>query len=66
MTAAEFDEVRRQLNLDNIALLQKKLPGLPKILLPLHKEEVVGLKGLEIFEEEFFKSLARTVKAEAR
>jgi TRC40/GET3/ArsA family transport-energizing ATPase len=66
MTSAEFDEVRRQLNLDNIALLQKKLPGVPKILLPLHKEEVSGLKGLELFEEEFFKSLARTVHAEAR
>lgn len=66
VAAAEFDNVRRQLNLDNIADLEKKLPGVPKILLPLHRQEVSGLKGLEIFEEEFFKSLERTVRAEAR
>jgi arsenite/tail-anchored protein-transporting ATPase len=62
VTVADFDEVRREMNLENIRDLERKLPTVPKILLPLHKHEVSGLKGLEVFENEFFNSLQRTLK----
>lgn len=62
VTNAEFDEVRRKLNIDNIKLLEQRLPEIPKILLPLHRNEVSGPEGLKVFEDEFFKSLGRGAK----
>lgn len=65
--SADFDDVRRRLNLQHIEELEKRLPQVTKIRIPLHREEVSGLDGLAVFEEEFFKSLARvTAKGAVR
>jgi arsenite-transporting ATPase len=44
--AAEFGEVRRTLNVAHIRDLAQRLPGIPIVLVPLFRRDVVGLKPL--------------------
>ncbi len=63
--SAEFNEVRRAMNLARIQELTEKLPDIPRILLPLHRRDIAGLDRLGEFEEEFFRSLERTLSKAA-
>lgn len=63
--SAEFNEVRREMNLARIASLTDRLPDVPRILLPLHRRDISGLERLGEFEAEFFRSLERTLSTPA-
>lgn len=55
--SAEFNEVRRLMNAENIDDLRKRLPKVRQVQLPLHRRDIAGLERLEMFETEFFRSL---------
>lgn len=52
--ATEFGRIRRAMNLEHIADLERKLPDVPRVLLPLHREDVHGLKRLRAFATDLF------------
>jgi TRC40/GET3/ArsA family transport-energizing ATPase len=54
--AAEFGRIRRAMNLDWIAELAKRLPDLPRVELPLFREDVQGLKRLATFRAALFEA----------
>jgi arsenite-transporting ATPase len=54
LEATVFNRVRRAMNLEHIAELEKRLPGVPRVLLPLHREDVYGLKRLRAFAADLF------------
>ncbi len=54
VAAAEFSEVRRAMNLGNLAELEQRLPGIPLAVVPLFKEDVQGLKRLGEFRAALF------------
>jgi anion-transporting ArsA/GET3 family ATPase len=56
LRAGDFNEVRRSMNLEHLAELERRLPDVPKILLPLHRRDVSGLDKLETFQTEFFRT----------
>ena len=49
VSAAEFSEVRRAMNLGHLADLQARLPGIPLVLVPLFRQDVQGLRSLRAF-----------------
>lgn len=53
--AAEFGQVRRAMNLDYIEELQRRLPGIPIVTVPLFKRDVNGLERLGLFEKELWR-----------
>ena len=55
--SAEFNQIRREMNLAHIEDLTKRLPHVTQVQLPLHRRDIAGLERLELFETEFFKSL---------
>ncbi len=59
LTAAEFGEVRRAMNLGYLEELKGRLPGLPIVAVPLFKEDVQGLKRLGEFREALFEPANR-------
>jgi arsenite-transporting ATPase len=63
--AAEFNQIRRQMNLEYIADLSRRLPHVPQVQLPLHRQDIAGLERLELFEAEFFRSLDQVVAQKA-
>ncbi|MHB1262599.1 MAG: ArsA family ATPase [Thermoplasmatota archaeon] len=54
VSAAEFSEVRRAMNLGHLAELEVRLPGIPVITVPLFREDVQGLKSLRVLAEALF------------
>ncbi|HEX2065612.1 MAG TPA: ArsA-related P-loop ATPase, partial [Candidatus Thermoplasmatota archaeon] len=54
LAAAEFGQVRREMNLAYVAELRVRLPALPVVLLPLFKQDVQGLKRLREFSAALF------------
>lgn len=54
VSAAEFSEVRRAMNLGHLAELEAKLPGIPVITVPLFREDVQGLRSLRVLAEALF------------
>jgi TRC40/GET3/ArsA family transport-energizing ATPase len=54
LAAAEFGRIRREMNLENIAELGRRLPQVPQVLLPLFKHDVQGLKRLGEFRAALF------------
>ncbi|MBI2076965.1 MAG: ArsA family ATPase [Euryarchaeota archaeon] len=59
LKSAEFNQIRREMNLQHIEDLTKRLPSVTQIHLPLHRRDIAGLERLELFEAEFFKGLER-------
>jgi TRC40/GET3/ArsA family transport-energizing ATPase len=55
VSAAEFNEVRRAMNLAHLAELEQRLPGLPIVTVPLFREDVNGLRSLKAFAAELAK-----------
>lgn len=49
LSAAEFNEVRRAMNLAHLAELEQRLPGLPVVTVPLFRQDVQGLRALRGF-----------------
>jgi arsenite/tail-anchored protein-transporting ATPase len=60
LSAAEFSEVRRAMNLEHLAELEKRLPGIPVITVPLFREDVQGLRSLRVLAEALFDPSNRT------
>jgi len=54
--AAEFGRVRHAMNLEYIEELQRRLPKVPLVLLPLFKQDVQGLERLDGLEAELFRA----------
>ena len=54
VAATEFSEVRRAMNLEHLADLEDKLPGIPMAIVPLFKQDVQGLKRLAEFRAALF------------
>jgi arsenite-transporting ATPase len=54
LSATEFSEVRRAMNLGNLADLERKLPGIPVITVPLFREDVQGLRSLRVLADALF------------
>jgi anion-transporting ArsA/GET3 family ATPase len=54
VAAAEFGQVRREMNLAYIADLRARLPKVPIVHMPLFKEDVQGLKRLKEFSAVLF------------
>lgn len=54
LAAAEFGRIRREMNLEWIRVLEKRLPELPLVKMPLFKEDVQGLKRLAEFRAALF------------
>jgi arsenite-transporting ATPase len=52
VSAAEFNEVRRAMNLGHLKELEARLPGIPIVTVPLFKEDVQGLRSLREFAKE--------------
>ncbi|MEA3191295.1 MAG: arsenite/tail-anchored protein-transporting ATPase [Thermoplasmata archaeon] len=52
--ATEFSRIRRAMNLEHIEELARRLPEVPRVLLPLHREDVHGLKRLRAFGADLF------------
>jgi anion-transporting ArsA/GET3 family ATPase len=52
LSAAEFSEVRRAMNLAHLEELERRLPGIPVVLVPLFKQDVNGLRPLRAFAAE--------------
>ncbi len=51
VAATEFGRVRRKMNLEHIAELERRLPKVPRVMVPLEREDVYGLKRLRAFGE---------------
>lgn len=66
LQGAEFGEIRRSMNAAHIEDLEKRLPNVPHVLLPLHRRDIAGLDRLELLETEFFDSLARLEKTASK
>lgn len=49
LDATEFGRIRRAMNLEHIAELEKRLPDVPRVLVPLQREDVHGFKRLRVF-----------------
>ncbi|MEK6985542.1 MAG: ArsA family ATPase [Candidatus Thermoplasmatota archaeon] len=58
VAAAEFGRIRRHMNLEWLAVLEARLPDVPKAELPLFREDVQGLKRLASFRAALFESSA--------
>ena len=54
VSAAEFSEVRREMNLENLADLERRLPGIPLVTVPLFREDVQGLRALRVLADALF------------
>jgi arsenite/tail-anchored protein-transporting ATPase len=54
LAAAEFSEIRREMNLAHLADLEVKLPAIPLTVVPLFKQDVQGLKRLAEFSGVLF------------
>ncbi|MEA3136539.1 MAG: hypothetical protein QOC71_820, partial [Thermoplasmata archaeon] len=54
LSATEFSEVRRAMNLEHLADLEKRLPGIPVVTVPLFREDVQGLRSLRVLAEALF------------
>jgi TRC40/GET3/ArsA family transport-energizing ATPase len=54
LSAAEFSEVRRAMNVENLAELERRLPGIPVTTVPLFRLDVQGLKSLRQFADALF------------
>lgn len=52
LSAAEFSEVRRAMNLAHLEELERRLPAIPLVLVPLFKQDVNGLRPLRAFAKE--------------
>ncbi len=57
VAATEFGRVRRAMNLEHIAELERRLPKVPQVLVPLRRRDVHGIKMLKEFGDEL--ALAR-------
>jgi TRC40/GET3/ArsA family transport-energizing ATPase len=65
VSATEFSELRRRMNLEQIEELQRRLPGIPLVLVPLFKQDVVGLKALGELRQVLFDASSRREPSEA-
>lgn len=54
--AAEFGQIRRRMNEAHLEGLEQRLPDIPRVFVPLFREDVSGLKALKAFEKEMFDS----------
>lgn len=54
LEAAEFGQVRRQMNLAYVAELRARLPALPMVVLPLFRQDVQGMERLREFGAALF------------
>jgi len=54
VAAAEFNAVRRQMNLALVAELHGRLPGVPMVQVPLFRDDVQGLPALRALEAALF------------
>lgn len=52
--AAEFGMVRRRMNEGHLAELRRRLPDTPRVLVPLFRDDVQGLKHLGEYERALF------------
>jgi TRC40/GET3/ArsA family transport-energizing ATPase len=63
VSATQFNEIRRAMNLGHLAELEQKLPGLPVVTVPLFKEDVQGLPSLRGFAQALFDASNLRAKA---
>ncbi len=56
VAAAEFGRIRRGMNLEWIAELEKRLPAVERVEMPLFREDVQGLKRLGAFRAALFEA----------
>jgi arsenite-transporting ATPase len=54
VSAAEFSEVRRAMNLAHREELERRLPGIPLVTVPLFRQDVQGLRALRRLAEALF------------
>jgi TRC40/GET3/ArsA family transport-energizing ATPase len=54
VSATEFSEVRRAMNLGHLEDLRRRLPGLPLVTVPLFREDVQGLRPLRRLAQALF------------
>lgn len=66
VAATEFSEVRRAMNLEHLADLEEKLPGIPMAIVPLFKQDVQGLKRLAEFRAALFEPDNQRVSVAAK
>ncbi len=56
VAATEFNEIRREMNLEYIQHLKQGLPDVPLVTVPLFKQDVQGLKRLVQFKDELWRA----------
>jgi arsenite/tail-anchored protein-transporting ATPase len=54
VSAAEFSEVRRAMNVGHLRDLETRLLGIPIVTVPLFREDVQGLRSLRVLAEALF------------
>jgi TRC40/GET3/ArsA family transport-energizing ATPase len=65
LSAAEFSEVRRAMNLAWLEELRRRLPALPLVTVPLFRQDVQGLRALRSLARELFGPASGTAPAPA-
>ncbi|MGB0653178.1 MAG: ArsA family ATPase [Thermoplasmatota archaeon] len=58
LAATAFNEIRRDMNQDHLDLLARKVPAVPRVVMPLFRRDVNGLERLGRFQEALWQAEA--------